>query len=437
MKNKTIRLAETFTKQFLLLFFAVAFNMESLFSQNVGINSGGSTPDAAAGLDVSFSDKGMLIPRLTTAQRDAINGGTFANSLFIFNTDDNCFQAYNMGATVWENVYCFLSCSSAPNTPGSITGNTEPCQNETGLTYSIAQVPGATSYNWTVPSGATITAGQGTTGIIINMGTSSGNVSVTASNSCGISSARTLALTLGSNSTAPTGASASVNPTCGGSTDLSVTGGSLGSGATWEWYSGSCGGTSVGSGTPLTVTPASTTTYYVRAEGTCNTTTCASVAVTVNPGGPTADVYGTWRAGAADPTNLGNAVDGNDATVTGYGIGGFPSWPCGGCSHSTGLFRYDFGCSQPSGTKVRAKTGHYRSMNFSGNWNTRVLMMSSVDGTTWTQEQVLVDDTHSTEHVTDITVTVSNAFRYIGIMPSTLYTENASSVRVYEVEIVP
>jgi len=57
----------------------------------------------------------------------------------------------------------------------------------------------------------------------------------------------------------------------------------LGTGASWEWYYGSCGGTYVGTGNSITVSPVATTTYYVRAEGTCNTTTCASITVTVNP----------------------------------------------------------------------------------------------------------------------------------------------------------
>jgi hypothetical protein len=70
----------------------------------------------------------------------------------------------------------------------------------------------------------------------------------------------------------------------GGSATLTLSGGSLGTGATWQWYSGSCGGTPVGSGTSITVTPSATTTYFVRAEGTCNTTTCPSGAtVTVVP----------------------------------------------------------------------------------------------------------------------------------------------------------
>ncbi len=120
---------------------------------------------------------------MNTTQRDAINSGTFANSLLIFNTTDNCLQIYNDNSSTWENIHCFLNCSTAPAQPGVITGNSAPTQNETGVTYSIAQVAGATSYNWSVPTGASITAGQGTTGILVDWGTTGGNISVTASNS--------------------------------------------------------------------------------------------------------------------------------------------------------------------------------------------------------------------------------------------------------------
>jgi hypothetical protein len=84
-------------------------------------------------------------------------------------------------------------------------------------------------------------------------------------------------------SVAPTGATTSVVTNCGPATGvvLTVTGGSLGAGGSWKWYTGSCGGTLVGTGASITVNVAGTTTYYVRAEGTCNTTTCASVTTTI------------------------------------------------------------------------------------------------------------------------------------------------------------
>jgi hypothetical protein len=63
---------------------------------------------------------------------------------------------------------------------------------------------------------------------------------------------------------------------------LSITGGSLGTNASWRWYTGSCGGSLAGIGTSITVNPMVTTTYYARAEGDCNFTTCVSVEVVVN-----------------------------------------------------------------------------------------------------------------------------------------------------------
>lgn len=67
---------------------------------------------------------------------------------------------------------------------------------------------------------------------------------------------------------------------------LTVTGGGLGTNpaAAWTWYAGGCGsGTAIGTGTSITVDPLVSTTYYVRAEGGCNTTACAQVTVWVYP----------------------------------------------------------------------------------------------------------------------------------------------------------
>lgn len=56
------------------------------FSQNVGVNATGATPDASAILDISSSDKGFLAPRMTQTQRNAIT--TPATGLLIFQTDN-------------------------------------------------------------------------------------------------------------------------------------------------------------------------------------------------------------------------------------------------------------------------------------------------------------------------------------------------------------
>jgi hypothetical protein len=81
-----------------------------------------------------------------------------------------------------------------PAQPGNITGGTSVCDKVSGLVYSIASVPGATSYTWTVPTGWQITAGQGTTSITVTSGAilQIGNISVVANNTCGSSNARLL-----------------------------------------------------------------------------------------------------------------------------------------------------------------------------------------------------------------------------------------------------
>ncbi len=68
----------------------------------------------------------------------------------------------------------------------------------------------------------------------------------------------------------------------GGSLDLDILSGNLNSATNWKWYSGSCGGTLVGTGTHINVSPTTTTTYFVRGEGGCTAPgTCVSVVVNV------------------------------------------------------------------------------------------------------------------------------------------------------------
>ena len=56
--------------------------------------------------------------------------------------------------------------------------------------YSINAVAGATSYAWTVPAGASISSGQGTTsvGVTFTSAFTTGTISVAAVNACGTSS---------------------------------------------------------------------------------------------------------------------------------------------------------------------------------------------------------------------------------------------------------
>ena len=69
-------------------------------SAQVSINNDGTNPDGSAMLDVQSTDKGMLVPRMTTAQRNAITSP--ATGLMVFNTDTGSFWFYN--GNNWQEV---------------------------------------------------------------------------------------------------------------------------------------------------------------------------------------------------------------------------------------------------------------------------------------------------------------------------------------------
>lgn len=59
----------------------------NVFSQNVGINSTGASPNSSAGLDVDFTSKGVLIPRLAlTITTSAVPVTSPSISLIVYNT---------------------------------------------------------------------------------------------------------------------------------------------------------------------------------------------------------------------------------------------------------------------------------------------------------------------------------------------------------------
>jgi len=123
------------------LFFALFAASSTLWAQNVGINSTGTPAHASSGLDVDFQDRGLLIPRLTDAQRNAIVSP--ATGLLIFNTTTKCMNMYT--GTAWKQS-CF-DCTFLL-VPGPVSAT---CQGDT-LKFTANTIPGAT-YQWTGPNG--------------------------------------------------------------------------------------------------------------------------------------------------------------------------------------------------------------------------------------------------------------------------------------------
>ncbi len=72
-------------KTFTLFFGLGVFGFS--YAQNVGINATGATPNASAGLDVDFANKGLLVPRMAlTATNSATPVTAPATSLLVYNT---------------------------------------------------------------------------------------------------------------------------------------------------------------------------------------------------------------------------------------------------------------------------------------------------------------------------------------------------------------
>jgi stress response protein SCP2 len=83
-----------------------------------------------------------------------------------------------------------------PATAETISGTETVCQGQNDVIYTVPEITNATSYIWTLPTGAT---GSGiTNSITVNYGTSavSGNITVQGSNSCGTGASSTLAITV-------------------------------------------------------------------------------------------------------------------------------------------------------------------------------------------------------------------------------------------------
>ena len=179
-------------KNFLFfLLIASTLTLKNLHSQGVTIGSN-NPPDASAVLDLQSTQKGLLLPRLTTVQRNAIQ--LPSRALVIYNTNNECIEGYFPGG--WKALQC--DCNSAPPSPALISGPTLACPADTGLLFSIAPVTGATSYLWTIGSTDTLVSGSGTDSVYINLSALTGqrSIAVSAVNYCGTSAPASLSLSV-------------------------------------------------------------------------------------------------------------------------------------------------------------------------------------------------------------------------------------------------
>ena len=88
-----------FMKKTFLLLLSLSAVMTT-WAQGVKIGSNSGEPDESAILDLESDTRGLLPPRMTTIQRDAITNP--ALGLQIFNTTTNCLNLFI--GTTWKQV---------------------------------------------------------------------------------------------------------------------------------------------------------------------------------------------------------------------------------------------------------------------------------------------------------------------------------------------
>ncbi len=170
------------TALFLLLAFA-----GPLLSQ-VAINADGSSPNSSAMLDVKSSNKGLLPPRMTHAEINAIPSP--ANGLIVYCTDcgtDGAGSFYGFYNGSWQRL---LTCTD-PATPAagiSVNGDNQ-------ITWKWNAAAGATGYKWNSAASYATATDMGTNLQKTETGLSCGTAYtryVWSYNACGISAPVTL-----------------------------------------------------------------------------------------------------------------------------------------------------------------------------------------------------------------------------------------------------
>jgi len=177
-----------------------------------------------------------------------------------------------------------ISVKPLPEPSGTITGATTVCQGQNSVAYTIPIITNATTYIWSLPSGASGTTT--TNSIIANYGASavSGNISVKGHNDCGDGASSTLAITLNPLPDAA-GTITGTAAVCQGQNSVNYTIPAITNTTNYIWTlpSDATGTSTTNSITVNYGASASSGTISVKGHNDCGDGIVSTLAITVNP----------------------------------------------------------------------------------------------------------------------------------------------------------
>jgi hypothetical protein len=144
---------------------------------NAQTGIGTATPNAAAKLEIASTDKGLLIPRMTKAQRESITLAAAANGLLVYQTDDVVgFYVNNSSTTTpswtrlnsdWIRSGNNISYTAGNiSTTGTFTGNSDT-SSISGFSANITSV--STNYPLTAADNGKVIQSTSATAITITI----------------------------------------------------------------------------------------------------------------------------------------------------------------------------------------------------------------------------------------------------------------------------
>ncbi|MBI4648727.1 MAG: T9SS type A sorting domain-containing protein, partial [Bacteroidia bacterium] len=171
-----------------------------------------------------------------------------------------------------------------PLAAGSISGASTVCQGQNSVLYSLPSVTNATSYNWTLPTGAT---GSSTTNSIsLNFGTSAitDNITVKGTNTCGSGASSQMLITV-NQLPVPAGIISGVSSVCQGQSNVDYTVPLITNANTYVWSlpSGVSGTSSTNNITVSFGFNAQSGNVTVKGQNACGDGQISILPITVNP----------------------------------------------------------------------------------------------------------------------------------------------------------